>query len=934
MEKIRTVLKIPSAYRVKQIACVLTAGIALLGSSPVWAKGYTDVEPDKLTPAQAWTNTFYIDANAATNGTGTSESPFKSIKEGRYVIQAARDRGENTRVILREGTYREDLNLEFNWTDKKDILERRRNAVFTVEGDTTRPGKVIISANDDWSQGQKTWTQVDAARNIWVTDWPYAFGLYAGDRGGGANLRVPVAQRNEQVFVQPKAGGDKKRYTQRMVEKWDYYVHPDTGQGTESWTGKGLWFYKGYAGPSALDQAETFGVAELSDSEAATKQTIEVGKPNPDHNPRETETPKNARFILDKTATLKDVFAENPHPNPAKLYVRLPEGAKISDYNIEVSTRGRVLWADDDKNLILRNLAFEGGNNRHGSAAAYIGKNYFDYKVNMQNVLIENCTFNASSQTGLLISGTRFLTARNCKFSNNGASAMNPNYLMDIEFIDCEFNRNLWRQRQAAPWGYGFGNHSVIKSWRSKNITYRNIKVQDNGGGALYQDDNHVGILIENSTFQRNTGGGINWEISSGPSTIRNNVITDNGGYGIDLGSSDNITVENNDIRNNEVAQINMEHKTRTNDGTFSADPQFGEEIKVDAKEHFVSGANQIVRNNKIATNRGPQSRLIKITRYSTGGELDANLYNPMVNADPAKKRWYDNKYYHTDSKALPFVLKGMKKDIYAEWLKATGETGSSWDPTLTGNSVWPVVEGYAPGFIWKRSTDVSRHGTQNPLITLDWLPSIANDSNGQPAWYNFVMLKNRDPEHDSGVGTGKEWYKGLQDMAQDYGKTSAGVHEVRYTPIETVPGFAADYMSAQGWASTANAGYPIVKWQNPTGQNATVRLTGTIKLEWASTWDSPIDLAIYHERADGSIVEKFSRSFPRPAGAAPASTAVDLTKLPGVDKALADIVTAPGEKIGITIYHPKSGSYPDEVKAYDDVTFTLQALSPAANGK
>lgn len=130
------------------------------------------------------TTTLYVAKTGSDQNPGTQALPFKTIKKG--ITQAFINQNNNigTKLIIKNGTYREQMGLHTTptSTDKPVIIEAEQE------------GGVIISGADVWTG----WT---AEGNNWTHNWPHNW--------GAAPLNLPlsgkgVALRREMIVVNGK----------------------------------------------------------------------------------------------------------------------------------------------------------------------------------------------------------------------------------------------------------------------------------------------------------------------------------------------------------------------------------------------------------------------------------------------------------------------------------------------------------------------------------------------------------------------------------------------------------------------------------------------------------------------------------------------------------------------------------------------------------
>jgi len=174
----------------------------------VWAQQGSNVDESGILTAK----TFYVDGAAATSGNGTAANPFKTIQEGLNVARTVwRDQQLKTKVVIRNGTYRESAQLDigvinnFTATQLAASTARNAGAVIVIEGES-QAGVVIEGAD-----ALTGWTQVG---NRWWAPLPANFGPMPSELSGvtaGVSTPNALAYRKEMLFVQGKLLEQKKR---------------------------------------------------------------------------------------------------------------------------------------------------------------------------------------------------------------------------------------------------------------------------------------------------------------------------------------------------------------------------------------------------------------------------------------------------------------------------------------------------------------------------------------------------------------------------------------------------------------------------------------------------------------------------------------------------------------------------------------------------
>ena len=106
---------------------------------------------------------------------------------------------------------------------------------------------------------------------------------------------------------------------------------------------------------------------------------------------------------------------------------------------------------------------------------------------------------------------------------------------------DCEvsFNNHLDT--------YDSGDEAGGSKWlKTDGMTVKNCHFHDNHDNGIWFDADNLNIIIEDNLCEDNLGNGIFYEISYGPTVIRNNDLLRNAGAGVRVSSSSDVEVHGN----------------------------------------------------------------------------------------------------------------------------------------------------------------------------------------------------------------------------------------------------------------------------------------------------------------------------------------------------------------------------------------------------
>lgn len=135
---------------------------------------------------------FYVDIKnlkADDKNPGTEGLPFKSLKRGFEAINQENEKGNGVKLIIKEGTYRESVQLPFRG-------KRQTDEPIIIEG----KGEVYIKGSDvwaDWKRHKNT--------NIYTHKWPYKWELAPYPPNWEQFIKLKdIVRRREMIFVNGK----------------------------------------------------------------------------------------------------------------------------------------------------------------------------------------------------------------------------------------------------------------------------------------------------------------------------------------------------------------------------------------------------------------------------------------------------------------------------------------------------------------------------------------------------------------------------------------------------------------------------------------------------------------------------------------------------------------------------------------------------------
>ncbi|MDQ6760292.1 MAG: right-handed parallel beta-helix repeat-containing protein [Acidobacteriota bacterium] len=250
--------------------------------------------------------------------------------------------------------------------------------------------------------------------------------------------------------------------------------------------------------------------------------------------------------VLSKAALVANSFyvAEDE----ALIYIRTSPGFDLKPATVEVSVRPILFHAQGKTNLVLRGLSFVRGNRPVPDSSVEI--------LDSQNVQVEDCEFRWNNWDAFQVSTSTNVTVVRSVANNNGAAGFGAYQLKEAVYSDNETSYNNWRGAQGGFYGWAvagskFGNlHGAV---------IRNHHSEHNQTRGFWLDYDNARVLVENVNWSNNFGDGVFIEANQGPILIRNSTFSNNkNGSGISGASSSDITLAQNIISGNELAQIQI----------------------------------------------------------------------------------------------------------------------------------------------------------------------------------------------------------------------------------------------------------------------------------------------------------------------------------------------------------------------------------------
>jgi parallel beta-helix repeat protein len=183
--------------------------------------------------------------------------------------------------------------------------------------------------------------------------------------------------------------------------------------------------------------------------------------------------------------------------------------------------------------------------------------------TNRANVTLKNLDVSGATSDGAGIRRGDATTIAFCHVhDNSGLGVGSSGDGLLIEDSEIDKNGNV-----------GFEGNSASGTKITNSATVRRSYLHDNIGNGIWVDCDGPQIVLESNTVAHNARKGIFIEISSGPFTIKNNVVKNNNleaqitSGGIVVMSSTNASVFGNTLGGNQKAGIRAAEDSRVNNG-------------------------------------------------------------------------------------------------------------------------------------------------------------------------------------------------------------------------------------------------------------------------------------------------------------------------------------------------------------------------------
>ncbi len=567
------------------------------------------------------------------DGDGSEGQPMGSIKAALEKAGRLIREGIPTRVRLADGVYRGESWFEL---DAEKLGGQAKDTLLVVEGESREGVQVRGSHVEGFQPGE--WELVDKQRNIYRLPWTHTE-LDPVPVDTWSPAIEPISRHRVMVFINGAWLKPVQLEQYRHEKKQEKYEREHGGISTRRWVTD---TYTGFAGLDAM-QPGTLAVNTLS--------------------PGENE------------------FDNHPHEHPNSLLIRLPEGIDFDSAQVEVAWGGGAGFRFKNKdNVAIRNLSVQ----HMGIASIYFSR--------CNNVLAENFEVSNSDGGGgaaaIRFYPVKHLTLRNGTVDHNGMFGVS----LAAKFATVEnmiVTRNNWRGGLSDHVMHGQGGLGTGLS----HMVIRNSKFNHNYGLGIRQDGLAEHVLIENCQANFNLRGGMMWEITYGPVTIRNTEMIGNYGKGIENLCVHGMTLDGCTIVNNNGPQLDIFPMVNRGKIVAKGTPRFSGPMRwpLGGEKHqgyWIEGIiATTIRNCTIAVT-DPELADVELYQGRYWGNNDHYFFDWLANQLTAN----GNTYYHAAKQQAFDIGKASGMDgnygTLAQWRQTTGEDGYS---------VWKKPEGEFP---------------------------------------------------------------------------------------------------------------------------------------------------------------------------------------------------------------------------------------------
>lgn len=239
---------------------------------------------------------------------------------------------------------------------------------------------------------------------------------------------------------------------------------------------------------------------------------------------------------------------------PGRLFVRLSSPPGPAD-SVEIPVARALLILRRFDRVELEGIVFRHANPFHPGSAVEIS--------GTESVRIERCDFLENNWRGLSLghcpplpvdrSRPDSLEVIDCRANGNGAVGMGFGRVARLRLENCETSFNNWRGDAAGTRRWAV---TAVKLIHAHDVTVTGHVSRDNLAPGFWVDTDGARVRIEGAVLTGNATRGLFVEASQGPVDVVACTIRDNGGAGVQLNGSDNVTVRDCRIEDNGGGQV------------------------------------------------------------------------------------------------------------------------------------------------------------------------------------------------------------------------------------------------------------------------------------------------------------------------------------------------------------------------------------------
>jgi hypothetical protein len=221
------------------------------------------------------------------------------------------------------------------------------------------------------------------------------------------------------------------------------------------------------------------------------------------------------------------------------LHIVPPSGTNMSTAVIEAASRPTTLAVNNRTNIVLRGLVFRHAANCLNTSGANI--------FGSSNVLVDSVQALWNNWGGLGVYTSSNFTVQNSVASYNGGAGILGDQDKNALYSFNETDYNNWRGAQGAFYDWAMGG---AKLFQMRNATVQNHFSYNNQAEGLWFDTDNQNITVNSATLVGNVMAGLQIERDEGPVTVQNSHFCSSG-QGINVLTSQNLTINNNTFYNN-----------------------------------------------------------------------------------------------------------------------------------------------------------------------------------------------------------------------------------------------------------------------------------------------------------------------------------------------------------------------------------------------